>query len=257
MSIAEAGSPSGMPLVMLHGYTDSWRSFEPLVRHMPASFRIIALSQRGHGDSDKPMNGYSVAQFAKDTCEALDELEIASYLMLGHSMGSLVAMNVAAQMPDRVRGLVLIGAMRSVCGNVACEELWRSGVETMQDPIDRTFVRSFQESTVARPADPRFMDQVVDESLKAPAHVWRSTLRSLLDEDTKALPQRISTPTCIIWGDKDEITLSAEQQALTSAIRNSTLVIHEGGGHAPHWEAPSRVAGEISGWAEHRLKSAA
>jgi pimeloyl-ACP methyl ester carboxylesterase len=112
LSFGEAGSSCGMPLLLLHGYTDSWRSFEPLTRHLPSGLRIIGLSQRGHGDSTKPMEGYAVAQFAKDTRDALDRLNIARCFILGHCMGSLIAMNLAAHMPDRVEGLVLIGAIR-------------------------------------------------------------------------------------------------------------------------------------------------
>jgi|SRR5687767_7732175 pimeloyl-ACP methyl ester carboxylesterase len=101
------------------------------------------------------------------------------------------------------------------------------------------------------------MAQVVEESLKVPSHVWRSTLRSLLDQDSTALPDRIEAPTCIIWGDQDGLTLRPEQQALVSAIRKSTLVVYEGAGHAPHWEAPDQIAGEVAAWMRQTLDRAA
>ena len=54
----EHGDRTGTPVLMLHGYTDSWRSFEPLLRHLPPGLRAIAPSQRGHGDAGRPAVGY-------------------------------------------------------------------------------------------------------------------------------------------------------------------------------------------------------
>jgi len=54
----EAGDPAGVPVVFLHGYTDSWRSYEPVLPHIPAGIRAIALTLRGHGDAEKPATGY-------------------------------------------------------------------------------------------------------------------------------------------------------------------------------------------------------
>jgi non-heme chloroperoxidase len=121
LSYAEGGNPKGLPLLMLHGFTDSWPSFEPLAEQLPQTFRTILLSQRGHGNSAKPINCYNVAEFAKDASDALDYLEIDRAVILGHCMGSLVAMHLAAHSPQRVIGLVLIGAMRTLKGNAVAE----------------------------------------------------------------------------------------------------------------------------------------
>jgi alpha-beta hydrolase superfamily lysophospholipase len=57
---------AGVPVILLHGITDSWRSFEPVLPHLPASIRAFALSQRGHGDSERPAAGYHPRDFAAD-----------------------------------------------------------------------------------------------------------------------------------------------------------------------------------------------
>ena len=54
----EQGDPAGVPVLLLHGYTDSWRSFEDTLAHLPDSIHAIALTQRGHGDADRPATGY-------------------------------------------------------------------------------------------------------------------------------------------------------------------------------------------------------
>jgi pimeloyl-ACP methyl ester carboxylesterase len=54
----EQGDPAGTPVVLLHGITDSWRSFEPVLPYLPDSIRAFALTQRGHGDADRPAAAY-------------------------------------------------------------------------------------------------------------------------------------------------------------------------------------------------------
>ena len=53
------GDPSGVPVLLLHGTTDSWRSFEAVLPHLPTSMHAIALTQRGHGDATRPVTGYA------------------------------------------------------------------------------------------------------------------------------------------------------------------------------------------------------
>src|SRR5262249_46981098 len=57
LSYVQQGDPSGTAIVLLHGLTDSWRSFETMMPKLPRSFRVLAISQRGHGDSDRPADG--------------------------------------------------------------------------------------------------------------------------------------------------------------------------------------------------------
>jgi alpha/beta hydrolase fold len=74
LQYCEQGDPAGVPIICLHGVTDSWRSFELLFEHLPRSFRAIALSQRGHGDSDRPQSGYRARDFADDLAAFMDAL---------------------------------------------------------------------------------------------------------------------------------------------------------------------------------------
>ena len=69
---------SGGTLLLLHGYSDSGRSFEPVVPWLPADWRVLAPDQRGHGDSDRPEGGYAVADLAADAAALLDEAGVAS-----------------------------------------------------------------------------------------------------------------------------------------------------------------------------------
>ena len=74
LEYVEHGDPSGIPMVLLHGLSDSWHSYERVLPHLPASIHAFALSQRGHGDSERPESGYSPRDFAADVAAFAERL---------------------------------------------------------------------------------------------------------------------------------------------------------------------------------------
>ena len=246
LDYVDHGDRSAPVLVLLHGYTDSWRSFGPLLAALPKDLRAVALSLRGHGDSGKPRSRYDVATLAADVASLLDSLQVEDAIVAGHSMGSLVAQRFAIDHPTRTRGLILLGAFKALKGNPGATALWDDAVATLQDPVPSSFVRDFQQSTLARAVPPDFFEMVVKESLKVPAHVWQSALRSLLDTDFGRETAKITAPTLIVWGDQDVFCSREEQQALKTAIAGAELITHQGAGHALHWEEPLAIAADIT-----------
>lgn len=246
LSIAQSGDPTGAPIVLLHGYTDSRRSYEPLMAQLPPHLRVIAVTQRGHGDSTKADGPYGIDAFVADLADLLDRLRIKQAVVVGHSMGSLVAQRFALDHRERVRALVLIGAFATLKDNPGVEAFWEEAVEPLQDPVPPELAREFQESTLARPVPPEFLEMVVAESLKLPARVWRAVLQSLRTDDFSHDLRRITAQTLILWGDKDAFCPEDQQHLLARTIRGARLIAMPGVGHAPHWEDPRRVA-EILG----------
>ena len=76
LEYVERGDPDGTPVIFLHGVTDSWRSFEHVLPHLPPSIRAIAITQRGHGDSSRPDAGYAYGDFAADVAALLDAVGV-------------------------------------------------------------------------------------------------------------------------------------------------------------------------------------
>jgi non-heme chloroperoxidase len=241
----EQGDPGGVPVLFLHGGTDSWRSFEPVMAHLPESAHVYALTQRGHGDSDKPTAGYRTRDFANDVAAFMDAIGLDRALVVGHSMGSANALRFAIDYPDRTLGLLLVGAFAGFRDNAAIVELSETAVSQLTDPIDPGFVRDFQQSTLARPVPAAFFEMVVQESLKVPAHVWRSLFQGLLEDDFVNELGLIHAPTLLVWGTRDSLCSRADQDALLAAIAGARLVVYEGAGHAVHWEEPERFAAEV------------
>lgn len=245
----EQGDPAGAPVLFLHGITDSWRSFEPVLPHLPASIHAFAISQRGHGDSDRPAADYNTRDFAADIAAFMDAFNLERAVIAGHSMGSSIARRFALDYPERTLGLVLMGSFFAFRGNPELADL-RDAVSRLTDPVDYGFALEFQQSTLAGPVPQTYLDVVVEESLKVPARVWRAALEGLLEDDHTAELRRIDSPTLIVWGDKDAFCPDSDQQALRAAIRGSQLITYPGVGHALHWEEPERFAADLAAFAE-------
>ena len=99
----------GMPIVMVHGLASVCHMFDFVAPRLTSLGRVVALDQRGHGESDKPDSGYDFATIVHDLAGFVSAVGIAGPCVLaGHSWGGSVALAFAAAHPDRVRGLVLI-----------------------------------------------------------------------------------------------------------------------------------------------------
>jgi pimeloyl-ACP methyl ester carboxylesterase len=250
---AERGSARGVPIVFLHGVTDSWRSFDGVLERLPSDVRAFAITQRGHGHSSKPDGEYRYAALSADVRAFMDALELPAAVIVGHSMGGMIAQRFAIDHPDRVAGLVLMGTFRSLHGQTLVQEMWDSTLATLVDPVDAAFVRDFQVSTLARDVSPEFLDMVVSESLMVPARVWRALFKGFLDTpDFSHELRRVTAPTLIAWGDRDAYAPRADQEALGALIPGSRVVTYPGAGHAFHWEDPRRFAADLMAFVYER-----
>jgi pimeloyl-ACP methyl ester carboxylesterase len=240
----EQGDPAGVPVILLHGYSDSWRSYELLLRRLPDSIHAFAVTQRGHGDADRPADGYRPEDHAADVAAFMDAVGVEAAVIVGHSGGSYTAQRFALDHPERTLGIVLVGAFHSMRGNPDVIGL-REVVSQLTDPVDREFVREFQESCVAQPVPDGFIDAIVAESCKLPARVWKAYLQGIVDAEVPTESGTITAPTLIIWGDRDAFCPRGDQDALAAAIPGARLVTFEGTGHCPHWEQVERTAAEL------------
>lgn len=240
----EQGAASGTPVIFLHGYTDSWYSYEKVMMHLPFAVHAFALSQRGHGLSSKPQKGYKPEDFAADVEAFMKELDIPSAIIVGHSMGSLIAQRFAIDHPERTKGLVLVGAMVSLKKNPAVHEFGKM-VEQLQDPIDSAFIHEFQKSTLAKELDGMELHTYVSESRLVPARVWKEIHYGMLNADYEKELKKVKAPALILYGDKDTIMPESDQQILAGALKNSTRITYKGTGHALHWEEPERFADDL------------
>jgi pimeloyl-ACP methyl ester carboxylesterase len=252
LSYAEQGDRTSQSIVVLvPGATDSLRSYQPILDRLPSAIRAIAVTPRGHGDSDKPMTGYRVEDLALDVVLLLDALGIERAVLAGHSSSCLVIRRVAIDAPDRVVGLVLEASPTTLCGNAALESFVQSVVSGLADPIDRAFARAFVADTSSHQLEAELIDTLVDEVMKVPARVWHEMFGALLLYDDTAELSCISTPSLLIWGSADELATRKMQDELVRLLRGR-LLEYGGVRHTPRWEDPDRFASDVAAFAQLR-----
>jgi len=210
------GPKTSTPVLLLHAWGESRRSFGRLLSLLPVTIHAIAMDQRGHGDADKPVVGYSLENFAEDIEAFMDAVGASSAVLLGSSSGGYVAQQVAVDCPDRVAGLVLVGSPRSLQRRPS----FADEVDQLTDPIDATLVR---ESLTWFPRFHQvpewYIDDRVRDGVRVPAHVWRETLDGLINARPPTDTATITARTLIVWGDHDELLTREHQEALAAAIR--------------------------------------
>jgi pimeloyl-ACP methyl ester carboxylesterase len=240
---AEQGARDGVPVVLLHGLSDSWRSFEPVLPHLPEAVHAYAVTQRGHGDASRP-GCYRLDDLVDDLARFLDAVGLPSAVVCGHSMGSIVATRFAIDHPARTTGLVVMGGAATFA---------HLGLEGMDDELAALadgeyidYLRGFQESTLAQPIPAELLETAVSESAKVEIPTFRALLHDVCLVDFASALGAVTAPTLVVWGERDAICPRAEQDALVAAIPCARLSVHRAAGHAMHWEDPVRFAAELA-----------
>ncbi len=106
---------SGEPIVLLHGLASTSHIWDMVAPILAQNHAVIAVDQRGHGESDKPNDGYDIESVTKDAIGIIDKLGIEKPLVVGHSWGGSVALNLAVEAPQSVKGLTWVdGGMINV-----------------------------------------------------------------------------------------------------------------------------------------------
>ncbi len=240
------GESGSRTVILLHGYTDSSYSWTRVAPLLPESWRVFALDLRGHGDTEKPESGYTAQAMAADVVAFMDAMGVERATIVGHSGGGLIAQRVMLDAPERVERAVIMSSI-AAGAHIVDYGPFIDAIMALSDPVDPAFARAFQESTVAQPVPAAFMDRVVAESLKLPARVWQAYAQGVLTAPVPEGLKSVRIPTMIIWGELDAIVPRVSQDVLLT-IPGSKLVVHEGIGHAPHWEDPARAARDLIGF---------
>ena len=102
-----AGPAGGPPLVLLHGVTGRWQAWLSVMPDLAVRWRLFALDLRGHGRSGRAAGAYRIMDYAADVIALLRRQAGEPAVVVGHSLGAIIAIAVAAEAPDAVRAVVL------------------------------------------------------------------------------------------------------------------------------------------------------
>jgi pimeloyl-ACP methyl ester carboxylesterase len=253
LAYIDIGPRNAVPVVLLHGYTDSARDWAPIAPFLSGRFRLIIPDLRGQGASGKPDCCYTRFDFADDIKLLLERLQVRSAVVVGHSLGSIVAQTFAEEWPASTRRLVLISSTGTYFGPASGQDCPAvesvlpaslAGAETLTDPIDpnSAFMKSWwHESMRINPAF--FYGREMRDAAAIPARVWRAIAeQTLLGVDLRFMLPRIQAPTLLIWGGQDSLEGPAGRAALQSGIKGARVRNFPSLGHDLIWQNPRGVA---------------
>jgi len=228
-------------LVLMHGFTDTSRSFSLLAPHL-AGRRLIMPELRGHGASPGG-KGFRIADFADDIAGLIRHLPLDRPVVVGHSLGAMVAIALAARHNELIAGMVVMAG--TLKPDFASDHPLVAGVQALRDPISPAdpFYDWWHD---CRPGVPQpFLAGLAKDASAMPVARWRAILEEIRRTDLTSAAQGVRAPTLIIAGACDLLFDEAHQQALSRCLAGASLVRAEACGHNPHWEDPAFVARAI------------
>jgi pimeloyl-ACP methyl ester carboxylesterase len=253
----------GEPLVLIHGFTATWRCWLPVLGLLAPRFEVIAPTLNGHdGGRPSPPGAETLAQATDHFESLLDELEVGTAHLAGNSMGGALALELAKR--GRARSVVAL----SPGGG------WEEGDRKEVERIIRLFKRTQQsaratvkhhEKLLARPGFRRIgMRDIMARGHLVPAEeavlMTRSSIRCSVVEDVfKTMRDgsgrvvdldQVRAPTLIAWGEKDRLLpMDRHSNRFRAEIPGVQFRVLRGLGHTPMWDDPAQIAEVIADFA--------
>jgi pimeloyl-ACP methyl ester carboxylesterase len=257
------GDPNLPLLVLLHGFGDSFMTWEGWVRELKTQFHIISVDFPGHGLTRAPqgsrLNGEGLADFV-DAFAAT--LALPKFAVAGNSMGGGAAWQLAVRHPQRVDALILVDA--AGFANDTPPGKVPLAFKILRYPIGRTILSKIDNRPLIEEG---LKTDVYDKSLITPALVDRFAEfqrapghRAILMSIDMGAPARptaelvssIKVPTLVLWGESDPLIEPAAAKKFAAAIPGAKLITYPRVGHLPQIEIPQRSAADVAAFLKTR-----
>jgi pimeloyl-ACP methyl ester carboxylesterase len=245
LAYVELGNPAGPPVLLLHGFTDSSRVWTILAPYL-SRHRVLIPDQRGHGASDAPSCCYAPSDFAEDARLFLRALNAPSAAVVGHSLGSMVGQHLAAEHPDVVSRLVLIGS--TALAPVRRGDWFWTNLMALREPVaaNREFLAQWSTGASPTPVDPVFVRHADAEMARVPLRVWRAVPRALLDLPVGRYAADVRAPVLILSAGADPIFPAEHHRALVAAYPGAEAHVFPELGHNLIVERPDEIGPRLA-----------
>lgn len=223
------GGDGEIPVIFSHSFGGDATHWKHQLEHLRPSRRAIAFDFRGHGRSDKSSNNrFSAEALAGDIAAVAESLDIAQFILVGHSMGGSAAIAYANSHPTRVMGLVLVGTPGKTPTEISKPVASALESENYQKVMD-DYMKQLMEG-----ARPVVSSLVTDGVSKLSRETSISIIRALFEFDPIDMLNRFTNPKLII-----STTREAEQpNALYHQVAGTPYKIIEGTSHWPQLDKP-------------------
>lgn len=241
------GPASGPSLVLLHGGSNSWRSFEILMPDLAADWHLYAPDLRGHGKSGRLPGAYRLQDYAEDVIAFLQGQVAAPAVIFGHSLGGMVALLAAAQCPDHIRAVLVgdaplsagcwLGHLRRTRDDLVAWRDLAGGVHTPEE-ISEAVGDTWLAQNLYR-NDPDMLTILIDDPERAAAGY-----------DATLLLPLIHCPVLLLQADPQAggVLTDAEVEQGLTLLSDPTHILLEGVGHGLHNEQKDVVLQAIQGF---------
>ena len=251
----EWGAADAPPIVCVHGYTGSADAFNALARHLQDRFHIFALDVRGHGESAwSPSGAYRYEDQAGDLGGFVGGLGLDKFVLIGTSMGGIIAMTHVAECPDRLSGLVI--------NDIGPEaEAGTQRITQMVGSRPDEFASLEEAMAYRRSASPILAARSAEDQHELALGVlrqradgkWRwkmdpAYIRQRVEHGAPARPplwpalQALPCPTLVVWGIESDVLSEAQALRMVDVLPRGELVRVPGIGHAPTLVEPVVLA---------------
>lgn len=249
----EEGPPGGLPLVFVNSLGTDFRLWDGVCERLNGRFRLIRYDKRGHGLSAAPPPPYQMTDHVKDLAALLDHLGVKRAVIIGVSVGGMIAQGLYGYQPERIAGLIL----SNTAHKIGTEELWNDRIAAVETDglaaiADNVLERWF--SPQYRAAETASLTVYRHMLTRTPAAGYVGTCAALRDADYTEIASAIAVPAHLVAGSTDGATPPDLVRSTHDLIAGSSYTLVEGVGHLPMIERPGEMAALINGFIkEHGL----
>lgn len=239
------GPVTGPAVIFANSLGTDLRIWDQVLPLLPAGLRILRYDKRGHGLSDIARGEWGMGDHVADAAAVMEWAGARDAVIIGLSVGGMIAQGLAAERPDLIRGMVLC----DTGAKIGAPDMWGDrikalrvdGLEAMADTIlERWFSRSFRTDRPAALAIWRNM------LTRTPLEGYINVCAAIAETDLKESTSRLRIPTAVMVGDEDGSTPPDLVRETADLIPGSAFHIIRGAGHLPCIEQPEATAALIS-----------
>jgi pimeloyl-ACP methyl ester carboxylesterase len=228
-----SGAP---PMLFVHGWCCDHTYFAPQFEHFRRDHRCVAVDLRGHGRSDKPEQEYTMSGFADDLAWLCGQIGLAKPVVVGHSMGGVIALELAARSPD------LPSAVVAVDSPIIPPDALRAGVIELplglRSPAYREVAQQFVANALFLPTDnAERKARIVEAMSSAPQHVMASAMEQIFAWDGEAAASKCTVPVLNLIAASPLTNVVRFQELCPQLVNGQTV----GAGHFHQLEVPEQV----------------